>query len=156
MQQILKIDNMPITLTIIKNDVYDEVAKTTSYTGAKKDEENAYDKIFTTDEDQEMLERFWTECKNNVCEKLKRVLISEVEAAGIYTLDLDVSSFYEPSLTNGVERGLFSYFVMAITAKWYGFTNKEETVSYATDAAAYMEEVCRKIFFKKKPTRPVI
>ena len=41
-----------ITLTINKADVYKEVAQTTSYTGAKMDSDgNAYDRIFTTDED---------------------------------------------------------------------------------------------------------
>ena len=51
------------TLTTDKNDVYEEVAKTTSYAGAKTDDATAYDKIFTTDADKEMLERFWQESK---------------------------------------------------------------------------------------------
>jgi hypothetical protein len=47
-----------IILTVNKEKVYEEVAKTTSYTGAKMDDELAYDRIFTTDEDKSMLERF--------------------------------------------------------------------------------------------------
>lgn len=54
------------------NEVYQEVAKTTSYTGAKMDtDENAYDRIFTTDEDKTMLERFWNESKNMIAGSLK-------------------------------------------------------------------------------------
>ena len=56
-----------IVFQIQKDTVYNEVAKTTSYTGAKMEgDEGAYDRIFTTDEDKIMLERFWNESKNKV------------------------------------------------------------------------------------------
>ena len=70
---------MEVTLTISKESVYDEVAKTTEYTGAKMDDEHAYEVISTTEEDKTMLERFWNECKNMVCNSLKKVLVSENE-----------------------------------------------------------------------------
>ena len=41
-----------IVLTVNKESVYEEVAQTTSYTGAKMDDELAYNRIFTTDEDK--------------------------------------------------------------------------------------------------------
>ena len=44
---------------------------------------------------------------------------------------------------------------MNITAKWYTFTNKEEAAGYATEAAACVEDIMRKAFYKKKPTRPI-
>ena len=47
-----------IALTVNKESVYEEVAQTTSYTGAKMNDELAYNRIFTTDEDKSMLERF--------------------------------------------------------------------------------------------------
>lgn len=61
-----------ITIAVNKESVYEEVAQTTSYTGAKMDDEHAYDRIFTTDEDKSMLERFWNESKNTVCNSLKK------------------------------------------------------------------------------------
>lgn len=64
-----------IEFQIAKGEVYNEVAKTTSYTGAKmENDEDAYDRIFTTDEDKAMLERFWNESKNMVAGSLKKVL----------------------------------------------------------------------------------
>ena len=65
-----------IILTVNKEKVYEEVAKTTSYTGAKMDDELAYDRIFTTDEDKSMLERFWCESKNTICNSLKKMLLA--------------------------------------------------------------------------------
>ena len=145
---------MEITLKVNKETVYDEVAKTTEYTGAKMDDEHAYEVISTTDEDKAMLERFWDECKNMVCNSLKKVLVSEVEAEGEYSLTLGLSTAFDESLTESMQRSLFSFFVMNITAKWYTFANKSEATGYATEAATYIEDIMRKAFFKKKPTRP--
>lgn len=143
-----------ITLTVNKENVFEEVAQTTSYTGAKMDDEHAYDRIFTTDEDKSMLERFWNECKNTVCNSLKKILVHEVEEAGEYRLSLGLSNSFDENLTESMQRSLFSFFVMNITSKWYTFTNKQEATGYATEAATYMEDIMRKAFFKKRPTRP--
>lgn len=143
-----------ITLTVNKEKVYEEVAQTTSYTGAKMDDENAYDRIFTTDEDKSMLERFWNECRNTVCNSMKKVLNLESETDGVFSLALELSNSFDEALTESMQRSLFSFFVMNITAKWYTFTNKEEATGYATEAATYLEDIMRKAYFKKRPVRP--
>ena len=143
-----------IALTVDKEKVYAEIAQTTSYTGSKMDDELAYDRIFTTDEDKSMLERFWNESKNTVCNSLKKTLQGEVEADGEYIISLGLSNSFDEALTESMARSLFSFFVMNITAKWYTFTNKEEAAGYATEAATYLEDIMRKAFFKKKPKRP--
>ena len=89
---------MEVTLTIDKETVYNEVAKTTEYTGAKMDDEHAYETISTTEEDKDMLDRFWDECKNMVCNSLKKVLSSEAESNGRYTLTLELSSAFDENL----------------------------------------------------------
>jgi len=144
-----------ITLTISKDKVYEEVSRTTSYTGAKMDDEHAYDRIFTTDEDKSMLERFWNECRNTVCNSMKKVLTSESETDGVFSLALELSNSFDEALTESMQRSLFSFFVMNITAKWYTFTNKEEATGYATEAATYLEDIMRKAYFKKRPVRPI-
>ena len=143
-----------VTLTIDKESVYEEVAQTTSYTGAKMDDEDAYERIFTTDDDKSMLERFWNESKNTIANSLKRILLNEQETDGTYSLQLGLSSSFDEALTESMQRSLFSFFVMNITAKWDTFTNKQEATGYASEAATYIEDIMRKAFFKKKPTRP--
>ena len=143
-----------IILTVNKEKVYEEVAKTTSYTGAKMNDELAYDRIFTTDEDKCILERFWCESRNTICNSLKKVLLDETEDGSEYRLLLGLSNSFKKVLKESMQRSLFSFFVMNITAKWYTFTNKEEAAGYATEAATYMEDIMRKAFFKIKPIRP--
>lgn len=141
-------------MRVNKDMVYEEVAKTTSYTGAKMDDVTAYERIFTTDEDKAMLERFWNESKNAIAGSLKKFLESETEMDGTYMLTLELSASFDDSLLESMERSLFSFFVMNITAKWYTFTNKNEATDYATGAATNLEDIMRKAFFKKKPRRP--
>ncbi len=143
-----------IVLTVSKEEVYEEVAKTTSYTSAKMDDEHAYDRIFTTDEDQSMLERFWNESKIMVCNSVKRMFAGEDERDGVYSLHLSLSSSFDEAFNESMERSLFSFFVMNITAKWYTLANKDEAGGYATEAATYMDDILRKAYFKKKPIRP--
>ena len=145
---------MEHTLSVNKEDVYNEVAKTTSYTGAKMSDKEAYERIFTTEEDKTMLERYWNESKNTICDSLKKFLTDEQENGGTYTLTLDLSVSFDESLLESMERSLFSFFVMNITAKWYTLANKQEATDYATGAATNVEDILRKAFFKKKPKRP--
>lgn len=142
-------------LSVNKEDVYNEVSKTTSYTGAKMtDDQSAYERIFTTEEDKTMLERFWNESKNTIAGSLKKFLSNEEENNGNYTLTLELSASFDDSLLESMERSLFSFFVMNITAKWYTLANKQEATDYAAGAAGNVEDIMRKAFFKKKPKRP--
>lgn len=146
-----------LTLTIEKKAVYDEVSQTTSYTGAKMegdDGKEAYERIYTTDQDRSQLERFWNESCVAVCEALKRFLSAESNTAEGFSVSLSLSSSYDTALTESMKKELFSFFVMNITAKWYTFTNKKEAGEYATAALAFLDGVKRKACYKKKPSRP--
>ena len=101
-----------------------------------------------------MLERFWDESKNTICNSMKKFLVNEKESNDTYTLTLNLSASFDESLLESMERSLFSFFVMNITAKWYTLANKQEATDYAAGAATNVEDIMRKAFFKKKPKRP--
>lgn len=148
---------MQTTLTIKKQDVLDEVAKTTAYIGAKMagGDGTEYDRISTTDEDAEMLERYWQECRATVTGALRSVMESEEETAdGTFSLVLDLSSAWSKELRYTMETSLFSFFVAGIASKWQMLTDKQDVEGYAALAAASLEDVKQKAFHKKKPTRP--
>ncbi|CDA43760.1 putative uncharacterized protein [Prevotella sp. CAG:5226] len=67
-----------ITVQIFKDDVYEEVAKATDYTGAKliDGDEGARDRILATDSDLSDLGRFWEESVLATNERLKEMLVS--------------------------------------------------------------------------------
>lgn len=144
-----------VVLLIDKAKVYEEVAQTTAYTGAKMDgDEKAYERISTIDGDQSQLERFWNESCVAVCETLKRYMQSETVTETTFTVTLGLSSAFDTTLQGSMAQELFSFFVMNITAKWYTFTNKKEAAEYGASALAFLEGVHRKACYKKKPVRP--
>lgn len=146
-----------IELQVSRKAVYEEVAKTTSYTGSKMlDDDTAYDRIFTTDEDQEMLERFWNECRAEIAQRLVGLVSEEKmsDDGDTYTLCLDLSGSFDTALQPSMQLSLFGYFVQSLAAKWYGFTNKGETDKNSLQATALLEDVREKAYYKKKPTRP--
>lgn len=147
---------MTVELKTNKMAVYEEVAQTTSYAGKKKEgDEKAYERIFTTDEDRSQLHRFWEECRADLTEALKNYLLGESEDTnGNYGLQLELSSAFDLALKEGMDKGLFSYFVVGITSKWFAFTNKAEAGEYAAGAAAILEALRRKACHKRGPVRP--
>lgn len=146
---------MEITLSVDQQEVLQEVARTTSYTGAKmNDDANAYERISTVDEDQGELQRFWDESRAEVAQTFIRMLVSESMEGDIYALKLNVSASFDEALLPSMQLGLFSYFVQSIAAKWYVFTNKKESGAFADVGKGILDEVREKAFYKKKPTRP--
>ncbi|GEM_PF-2295623 len=162
---------MEIRLSVSKEDVMKEVAVTTAYTGGKMDDDaNAYERISTVDEDEAHLERFWEECRADICQELiglvtfEGMVADESQAggsisrigtvAGRYELRLEVSRSFDEALLPSMMLSLFSYFVQGIAAKWYVYTNKKEAGEYAGKAGMLLEDIHRKAVYKKKPVRP--
>lgn len=142
-----------IELTVVKTSVYNEVAKTTSYTGAKMvGDDDAYLRIFTTDEDQEMLERFWDEASSGAVEQFKP-FIGQCSNGDIFTVQLVLSSSFDTNLKDSIQSSLFSYFVAMIVSKWFKMANKSEAEGYGMEAVGAMDDVMKKIYYRKKPVR---
>lgn len=151
-----------VVFEVNKANVYDEVAKTTSYIGVKmKEDANAYGRFFTTDEDRIMLERFWVETCNAVTDEFKPFVINvsnQPQSHGLeldrnYKIELELSNNFDETLQGGIETSLYSFFVNSIIAKWCKFTNKDESASYVSDAAAAMIDVRKKVYYRMKPKR---
>ena len=155
-----------ITIKAIKADVLNEVARTTAYEGKKASDEGAYERIFTTEEDRSMLQRFWDEAASSMTESLKRFVTSvddsyttsdeeggTSETLPAYVANLALSSSYDTALTSSVEKSLFSYFVNAIVSKWNNFVKKDGVQRYEEEANNNMTDILSKLFYKKRPTR---
>lgn len=141
-----------IALTATKAEVLDEVAKTTAYEGKKATgDEGAYERIFATDEDKSMLQRFWDEAASSITESMKR-FVTTVNG-DTYSAELEVSGSYDETLTSSINKSLFSYFVNAIVSKWNNFVKEGQVERYENEANAAMQDIMSKLFYKKKPTR---
>lgn len=156
---------MDIVLSIKKANVYDEVAKFTGYVGAKNIEDTgkAYDRVFTTDDDRLMLERFWKEAVGAVTDEVKRFIVTVsnqansqiVDISEVWTVTLDMPSNFDSNLVDSINDSLFSYAVNSIVSKWFAITNKEEADLYSGMATNCGNEAKSKLYYRKKPKRIV-
>lgn len=146
-------------LTIKKSDVYEEVAKTTAYIGAKnklEDGKSAFDQVFVTDADLTMIERFYNESVDALRNVLKRFLTGETEEEGSTKLTLEMPSRFDDNLLSSINSSANSFLVNSIIGKWCEITANDKVKEYADNAAALLLDIKDKAFFKKKPTRTKI
>lgn len=173
-----------ITVQVFRDDVYEEVAKATDYTGSKliDGDEGARNRILAADDDLAELSRFWEESVLAVNENFKELLISgstknikssalppidsDVSIAALqpglpivnmrigYEAVIEVSKSFDKTLTTSVASTLRSFFIASIIGQWFKFANKGEAADYFAQAAELLESAERLLYSRKKPTRP--
>ena len=147
------------TLTIKKSDVYEEVAKTTAYIGAKnklEDGKSEFDQVFVTDADLTMIERFFNESLDALRNVLKRFISGGSGVGGTITWQLEMPSRFDDNLLSSINSSVNSFLVNSIIGKWCEITANDKVKEYADNAAALLFDIKEKAFFKKKPTRTKI
>lgn len=160
-----------VSITVDKSKVYEEVAKTTSYIGEKHPEGVvSYERIYTTDDDEQLLERFFAEGTDLMTNLLRRFIVSgttdgstgegggttdegSTDKNGSWTLNLSLSCRYDTNLSASINSSAFSFLVNYIIAKWNEIANKDEYKEYMEAATVLLNDIKEKVFFKKKPTR---
>ena len=147
------------TLTITKSDIYEEVAKTTAYIGAKnklEDGKSAFDQVFVTDADLTMIERFFNESLDALRNVLKRFISGGSGVGGTITWQLEMPSRFDDNILESINSSANSFLVNSIIGKWCEITANDKVKEYADNAAALLLDIKDKAFFKKKPTRTKI
>lgn len=148
-----------LTLTIKKNDIYEEVAKTTAYIGKKanvEDGKSAFDQIFVTEADLAMIERFFNESLDALRNVLKRFISGVSGVDGTINLELEMPSRFDDNLLSSIKSSANSFLVNSIIGKWCEIAANDKTKEYADNSAALLLDIKDKAFFKKKPTRTKI
>lgn len=147
------------TLTITKSDIYEEVAKTTAYIGAKnklEDGKSSFDQVFVTDADLTMIERFFNESLDALINVLKRFISGGSGVDGTITWQIEMPNRFDDNLLESINSSANSFLVNSIIGKWCGITANDKVKEYADNAAALLLDIKEKVFFKKKPTRTKI
>jgi flavin-binding protein dodecin len=146
-----------LTIQINKDSVWTEVIKTSGYTGDKmiaKEGENPYERIAITNEDRKSWQRFWEEAVAEANDALRAMLVSASAVSEDYDVTLEVSVSYDTVHNNSVVSSLTSFFINAMVARWFRFTDKGEAKDYFDIADLAMTEALRKLYSRKRPTPP--
>ena len=146
-----------IRISINKDEVYEEVAKTTAYIGGKNLDANGkslYDQVFVTDADREMLEGYWNASIGDVSVALDSVLAYQNSYSGEEeTFGLRVSNLFNESLVKTLETTAFRYVVNKVVAEWCLVVSKDKAEDYLSKANALLVKMDAILYIRKRPTR---
>ncbi len=144
-----------LNFSITKSAVYDEVSKTTAYTGKKAtQDEGAFERVALMEEDKEMLSRFWNEAAQSITEMVKPFLGSVTNNSTVFSATLSMSSSWDQALAESLKQSIENYFAATLIGGWCQLTKKDEVEAYAQEAAAILLDIKSKLWYRKKPTRP--
>lgn len=142
---------MNITLNVSMAEVLRQVAQSSAYIGAKRQEQpktedpEALDRIGTIDEDRSELEHFFGEARVELVNLIAGAVVNEGFVVDNdpdhYVLELRVPDDFNSALLPVNEVGLTSYFVNSLLAMWLVYTHAEGTQLYGAAAAAQAEKL---------------
>lgn len=145
---------MNITINILKSSMLNEVGKLTAYVGAKNTDEkgvNTYDKVFATNDDAVLLERFWREAKSDITDKLSRHIITpekpititddDVDTTEQYQIELHLPDNYNTAMIAPLNDEIYNYMANTIISKWFGITNRGDEERYSSYAANSLAKI---------------
>lgn len=148
---------MRITITTDRTAIYDQVARTTGCAGAKllDRDGNAYERMSSTGADEVLLDRFWHESRDCLCNALRRHIEAEGMEAESYRMDLNLSEAFDRALMATLNGGVEAYFVNAVTARWLALADRDRASDYASAASQILADIQRKVLCKLPPQRPI-
>lgn len=145
-----------IEIKIERTDVYDEVEKSTDYTGAKliETDSGARDRMLASNSDLETMNRFWVEAGHVVNERFKDMLLTGNVGATSYSATLEVSVAFDKVLTPSVEKSVRSFFIAFILGEWFKFAKKDEVRDYNETAGEFLTNAERLLYSRRGPKVP--
>ena len=161
-----------ITIDIEKAYVLDEVAKLSSYAGAKLIEADpgAVDRIMATDADLETMDRFWDETISALEERLKDHLVkSEFVYVGDGTTDtaddttheadtqrmtLSVGTRMSEAIEDSLRKSMQGYCIGSMAAMWYALANKDGVEEQLQKLNEKLMSSLYVIYSRKRPEKP--
>jgi hypothetical protein len=147
---------MQITLSVNLSDVLEDIAQSTHYSGEKArvgGDASGFKRISSTKADKNLFSRYITEASSTVTEKIKPFLVSLSNTSTLYEAVLEESSSFDPLLVPSINTSLTTFFTSYVLSRWYNISNKADASTCEADAIAALNDVMRKLYYRRKPTR---
>lgn len=135
-----------------------EVAQATAYIGAKKvDDDDAYERISTIDEDDPELTVFFDEGRANLVSAFMQYLKSEGMESDDehYFITLNVSDKFNLAVQPAMQIALFNYYVHWILYRWYMITYPDMAADEFLKTESLIASLQKQAYFTRIFTRKI-
>lgn len=147
-----------ITIQVSRSYIYDEVAKTTAYRGAKQIDADtgAPDRLIITDDALAELSRFWDNSTAALERSLSEMLVQAAFdiSTATYSITLRVGDLWDEALAPSAQLTLCNFFIQSILGQWYNLANKDEADASLTNASTALQQLTSTLFQRLRPSRP--
>lgn len=141
-----------LQIRVARDRVYEEVSKTTSFDGAKKDAgDGIYERVMTTQDDRQMLARYFDEAAQAAETALSDIPMSNETTDGQWCVTLFLPDAFNLNAAQSINNDVFSYFCESIIGRWYSSAMPADSERHAVLAAGFMQDALRKIWFRGAP-----
>ena len=145
---------LKIIISISKSAILDEVSLNSEYAGVKTPGETGlYDRVATVEADSLLLSRFWTEMCGEITDRLHDFITSSSISEDLFSLNLELSNAYDPSLTQSVIDDLRGATAAGVTGRWFRFTFPDRADAWTEKAASHLAKAYAKLCHRRKPVR---
>lgn len=143
-----------LSITVTRDTVYEEVSKTTSFDGAKKDaEDGTYERVMTTEDDRQMLARYFDEAAQAAEAALSDLPTDDTTDGEQWGVTLRLPDAFNDKAAQSINADMFSYFCESILGKWYATTLYDVSERHTLLSAGFLQDALRKIWFRAAPSR---
>lgn len=146
-----------LKLTIRRPALYAEVARTTSYMGAKQAPEvnpgDHFDRMAVIDADHTLLDRFANEAVSALAERLKGIVTATDLSSEDISVSLSLSKSYDDSLSASVEGNFEAYMRAAVTSRWLRIVSPGKETSWLTEPERLASEIISALYHRNPPKR---
>lgn len=150
-----------VKVYIKKSVIYNEVAKITSYIGAKRidADQNVYERVFSTEDDRELLERYWREAKSDLTDIVSRWLVGSskvdnsqvVDDAEVWEITLNMPHTFHLQMVDALDEDIHSFMIHSIIFKWLSVSEPKEAEYYHVQMMSKKESITKKLMYRIKP-----
>lgn len=147
---------MRISIIINRVDIYEEVSKATSYTGAKQTDaegNSAYNKIWASESEYDILREYLKEACSKLSYILSEWMTEDKSNDELYEIELRFAKNFNYSLIETLKETIKNYLFTYVLAKWYMITNKESAESTMIESAGYIKQIENIMNTRKRPQR---
>lgn len=136
-------------IVVEKTSIYDEVMDITGYTGKNTGD---IDKIAATEDEINILDRFWNDAISSVFDIIRRNS-TMVDDTTKVTYSLSLPSNFNINTEAPLKKNIQMYIVNFVCAKWFNITKKDEVKDYDAICINIAEKISKLIMERTKPVR---
>lgn len=146
-------------ISIHHSSVMEEVSKTTAYIGSHKADGTApaaYERIATTDYNEELLDRFYNEAINVLRHSLRLYAVSDNTALPSSGKDFTITLRMPPNWDKDkvdMDCEAYLYVTHYVLSRWSEIVDKDNAESLAGEASAHLQVITSAINKRRRPTR---